>query len=203
MKQHGVEDWYIDSCQKIKYMFPKAHAVAYVLMAVRVAYYKLYHPLDYYISFLSLRANAYDIDAMLGGPQKILERLNHIQQRLNDNTQKSQVTNKERELITSLEVALEMCLRGYRFSNLSLKYSHSSIFIKDPNDPKALIPPFVVLEGLGENVGRSIMEAREQADFLSKEDLQSRTQLNTNHIKRLDELKVLQGLQESNQASLF
>ena len=184
-------------------MFPKAHAVAYVLMAVRVAYYKLYHPLDYYISFLSLRANAYDIDAMIGGPQKILERLNHIQQRLNDNTQKSQVTNKERELITSLEVALEMCLRGYRFSNISLKHSHSANFIKDPNDPKALIPPFVVLEGLGENVGRSIMEAREQADFLSKEDLQSRTQLNTNHIKRLDELKVLQGLQESNQASLF
>ena len=203
MKQHGVDDWYIDSCQKIKYMFPKAHAVAYVLMAVRVAYYKLYHPLDYYISFLSLRANAYDIDAMIGGPQKILERLNHIQQRLNDNTQKSQVTNKERELITSLEVALEMCLRGYRFSNISLKHSHSANFIKDPNDPKALIPPFVVLEGLGENVGRSIMEAREQADFLSKEDLQSRTQLNTNHIKRLDELKVLQGLQESNQASLF
>ena len=184
-------------------MFPKAHAVAYVLMAVRVAYYKLYHPLDYYISFLTLRANAYDIDAMLGGTHKILERLNHIQQRLSDNTQKNAVTNKERELVTSLEVCLEMCLRGYRFSNLSVDKSHASVFIKDPNDHKALIPPFVVLEGLGENVGRSIMEARKIAPFLSKEDLQSRTQLNYNHIKKLDELKVLEDLQESNQASLF
>jgi DNA polymerase III subunit alpha, Gram-positive type len=203
MKSNGVDDWYIDSCQKIKYMFPKAHAVAYVLMAVRVAYYKLYHPLDYYISFLSLRANAFDIDAMIGGPQKILERLNHIQQRLTDNTQKASVTNKERELITSLEVALEMCLRGYRFSNIDINNSHATLFIKDPNDPQALIPPFVVLEGLGENVGKSIMEAREHAPFLSKEDLQSRTQLNYNHIKRLDDMRVLKGLQESNQASLF
>ncbi len=203
MKSKGVEDWYIDSCQKIKYMFPKAHAVAYVLMAVRVAYYKLYHPLDYYISFLSLRANAFDVDAMIGGPHKILERLNHIQQRLNDNTQKASVTNKERELITSLEVALEMCLRGYRFSNIDINRSHATLFIKDPNDSQALIPPFVVLEGLGENVGKSIMEAREHAAFLSKEDLQSRTQLNYNHIKRLDDMKVLKGLQESNQASLF
>ena len=203
MQKHGVDDWYIESCQKIKYMFPKAHAVAYVLMAVRVAYYKLYHPLDYYISFLTLRANAYDIDAMLGGTHKILERLNHIQQRLNDNAQKNSVTNKERELVTSLEVSLEMLLRGYRFSNLSVDNSHASIFIKDPSDPKALIPPFIVLEGLGENVGRSIMEARKIAPFLSKEDLQSRTQLNYNHIKKLDELRVLKDLQESNQASLF
>jgi DNA polymerase-3 subunit alpha (Gram-positive type) len=203
MKSNGVDDWYIDSCQKIKYMFPKAHAVAYVLMAVRVAYYKLYHPLDYYISFLSLRANAFDIDAMLGGPHKILERLNHIQQRLSDNTQKGQVTNKERDMITSLEVALEMCLRGYRFSNIDINRSHATLFTKDPQDPLALIPPFVVLEGLGENVGKSIMEAREQATFLSKEDLQSRTQLNFNHIKRLDDLKVLKGLQDTNQASLF
>ena len=203
MKQHGVDDWYIDSCQKIKYMFPKAHAVAYVLMAVRVAYYKLYYPLDYYISFLSLRANAYDIDAMLGGPQKILERLNQIQQRLNDNTQKNGVSNKEKELVISLEVSLEMCLRGYRFSNIDINRSHATLFTKDPSDPLTLIPPFIVLEGLGENVGRSIMEARSQASFLSKEDLQSRTQLNFNHIKRLDELKVLKGLQETNQASLF
>lgn len=203
MKSNGVDDWYIDSCQKIKYMFPKAHAVAYVLMAVRVAYYKLYHPLDYYISFLSLRVNAFDIDAMLGGPHKILERLNHIQQRLNDNTQKNQVTNKEKDMITSLEVALEMCLRGYRFSNIDINRSHATLFTKDPNDPLALIPPFIVLEGLGENVGKSIMEAREQASFLSKEDLQSRTQLNFNHIKRLDDLKVLKGLQDTNQASLF
>jgi DNA polymerase III subunit alpha, Gram-positive type len=203
MRDHDVDDWYIDSCQKIKYMFPKAHAVAYVLMAVRVAYYKLYHPLDYYISFLTLRANAYDIDAMLGGTHKILERLNHIQHRLNDNSQKNSVTNKERELITSLEVSLEMCLRGYRFSNLSISSSHASVFVKDPHDPKALIPPFIVLEGLGENVGRSIMEARSIAPFLSKEDLQSRTQLNFNHIKKLDELKVLEDLQDSNQASLF
>jgi DNA polymerase III subunit alpha, Gram-positive type len=171
MKNHGVDDWYIDSCQKIKYMFPKAHAVAYVLMAVRVAYYKLYHPLDYYISFLTLRANAYDIDAMLGGTHKILERLNHIQHRLSDNNQKNQVTNKERELITSLEVSLEMCLRGYRFSNLSVNNSHASVFIKDPNDPKALIPPFIVLEGLGENVGRSIMEARNSCTISFKRRL--------------------------------
>lgn len=203
MQTQGVADWYIESCQKIKYMFPKAHAVAYVLMAVRVAFFKLYHPLDYYISFFSLRANAFDIDAMLGGPHAILQKMTAITQRLNDNSQKNGVTNKERDVFTTLEVALEMCLRGFRFANLSLLYSQATLFVKDPHDPLALIPPFVVLEGLGENVGRSIVEARNQLEFLSKEDLQNRTQLNYNHIKRLDELKVLQGLQETNQASLF
>ncbi len=203
MKKHDIDDWYIDSCQKIKYMFPKAHAVAYVIMAVRVAWYKVYEPLAYYITYFSLRANAFDIDIMLSDAKTVSNKLSEINRRLKDISEKFNVTNKEKELYNTLEAVLEMKLRGYTFSNIDLYQSQATTFAFDSKQSNALLLPFVVLDGLGANVARSIIEAREQAPFLSKEDLVNRTQLNFNHIKKLDSLGVLDHLQEENQCTLF
>ncbi len=203
MLQHKIDPWYIDSCKRIKYMFPKAHAVAYVIMAVRVAWFKVYHPLAYYVSYFSLRCNAYDIDVMRKGSQAILQRLTDIDRRLRDNNTKFQVTNKERELYNTLEVALEMTLRGYRFDNIDLRLSLADEFMIHPKDSRILIPPFKVLDGLGDNVARSIVDAREQCFFLSKEDLQNRTQINGTQIRKMEIMGVLDDLQDENQLSLF
>ena len=203
MLQHQIDQWYIDSCKRIKYMFPKAHAVAYVIMAVRVAWFKVYHPLAYYVSYFTLRCNAYDIDVMRKGSQSIIAKMTEIDKRLRDNNTKFQVTNKERDLYNTLEVALEMTLRGYRFNNIDLSLSMADEFVIHPQDSRILVPPFKVLDGLGENVARSIVEARQKCFFLSKEDLQSRTQINGTHVRKLEIMGVLDDLQDENQLSLF
>lgn len=203
MKKHEIEDWYIDSCQKIKYMFPKAHAVAYVMMSVRVAWFKLYYPLAYYISYFTLRSNAFDVDVMLSDASTVSNKLSEINRRLKDPAEKFKVTNKEKELYNTLEVVLEMKLRGFVFTPIDLYRSKATEFALDPTNNKAILMPFVVLDGLGANVAKSVIEARELAVFLSKEDLVTRSQLNYNHIKKLDSLGVLDDLQEENQCSLF
>lgn len=203
MRHHGIDQWYIDSCKRIKYMFPKAHAVAYVIMAVRVAWFKVYHPLAYYVSYFTLRCNAYDIDVMRKGSQAILARMTDIDKRMRDNSTKFQVTNKEKDLYSTLEVALEMTLRGYRFDNIDLRLSQADEFMIHPKDSRILVPPFKVLDGLGDNVARSIVEAREKCFFLSKEDLQIRTQINGTQIRKMEIMGVLDDLQDENQLSLF
>ena len=205
MQENNVPSWYVDSCWKIKYMFPKAHAVAYVMMAVRVAWFKVYYPLYYYISFFTLRCDYYDISVMIAGKDAVQARLRDIQGRMNskDWEIRRSVTNKEEGLITTLEVVNELYCRGYRISNLSLEHSEAAEWIIDPDDPKALIPSFITIDGLGESVALSIVEARHKMPFISKEDLLIRTQLSNTLIGKLDELHVLDGLQEENQMSLF
>lgn len=203
MAEHQVPEWYIQSCLKIKYMFPKAHAVAYVQMAVRVAWFKVHRPAIYYASFFSLRSTAFEYETLLLGHQKIYERLRSIQSRLSDPKLKSSVTNKEEELIPTLEVAYEMTSRGLRFAPLDLNLSPADEFRLDPQDPSALIPPFTVLDGLGVNVGRSIVEARANGPFLSKEDLQGRTLVNNTQLKKFESLGLLNHLDDQNQMSLF
>lgn len=203
MKQCGVEDWYIESCKKIKYMFPKAHAVAYVIMAIRIAWFKVHQPIYYYCMFFSIRCDAYDIETMINGEQAIRRRMNDISMRLQDNEQKRDVSKKEIDTYNSLELALEMVLRGYRFSNLDLMRSDSKTFIPDNRDKNRIIPPFSCIDGLGENVADTILEAREKGSFLSKEDLINRTSLSKTLAQKLEVLHVLEGLQDENQMSLF
>lgn len=203
MASYNVPDWYIQSCLKIKYMFPKAHAIAYVLMAVRVAWFKVNKPLIYYASYFSLRATAHEYETYVLGEAKVLERMKDIQRRLSDNRLKSSVTHKEAELVSSLEVVYEMMSRGYYFSPLNLNVSQASDFIVDPKNPKNLIPPFTIVDGLGENVAKSIVSARELKPFISKEDLVSRTLVNTSVIKKFDSFGLLNHLDEENQMSLF
>ena len=198
-----VPQWYIDSCQRIKYLFPKAHAVAYVLMAVRVAWFKVHYPLHYYAVYFTLRCSSYEYETMVKPTRVVRARLLNIQQRFNDMNLKKDVSSKEVDLISTLEAVYEMNSRGYKIAPLDLLLSHATEFILHPDDPTALIPPFVILDGLGENVAKSIIEARQIKAFISKEDLQKRTLINNTQINRFEDLGLLDGLDDKNQMSLF
>ncbi len=201
MQKHDVPDWYINSCQLIKYMFPKAHAVAYAMNAVRVAWYKVHMPAIYYAVYFSCRCDAYDIETMLKGTDAIYERLKDIQDRMAKGDKS--VTNKEESLEPVLEIALEMHLRGYHFNNISLEKSQAKNFIVDPDDENGIIPAFTSIDGLGESVGVSIVEARKKMPFLSKEDILKRTSVNNTQLAFMERIGMLKDLDEENQLSLF
>uniref|UniRef100_UPI0026F00CEF PolC-type DNA polymerase III n=1 Tax=Faecalibaculum rodentium TaxID=1702221 RepID=UPI0026F00CEF len=201
MKDNSVPDWFIDSCKKIKYMFPKAHAVAYVMNAVRIAWFKVHMPVYYYCQFFSIRCDAYDIGVMMQGEGAIRERMNGIRAMRDNKTEKP--SDKELAIYDTLELALEMVLRGYRFSRISMERSDATEFIPDPEDEKAIIPPFTSVDGLGANVGKSVVAARTERPFLSKEDVLRRTQLSRTLLDKLDSLGACQDLDEENQMTLF
>ncbi len=203
MKANGVEDWYIESCEKIKYMFPKAHAVAYVMMAIRIAWFKVHHPIYYYSMFFSIRCDAYEIDTMIKGEAAIRARMNEIAMRMDDPILKKEVTKKDKDIYNTLELALEMILRGYRFANIDIMRSDATQFLPDPQDKNVLIPPFTSVDGLGESVAVTVCEARAKGGFLSKQDLQNRTALSATLVKKLESMHVLDGMQDENQMSLF
>lgn len=194
MRSNGVPDWYIDSCKKIKYMFPKAHAAAYVLMAVRIAYFKVHFPILYYTAYFTVRAADFDLHAMTKGSVSIKVKVDEI------NSKGLDAAPKERSLMTVLEIALEMCERGYHFKKVDLYRSHASDFIIDG---MGLIPPFNAIPGLGTNVAKTIVEARKDGEFLSKEDLQQRGRVSKTLIEYMDTLGCLEGMPEANQLSLF
>lgn len=201
MKDNNVPDWYMDSCRKIKYMFPKAHAVAYVMMAIRIAWFKVHMPLIYYCQYFSIRCDAYDIHTMVQGRDAIEKRMYGIQQTRQDKTQK--VSDKELAIYDGLELALEMVMRGFHFSNLSISRSAATEFRVDPDDDKAIIPPFTSVDSLGANVAKSIVAAREEREFISKEDVLNRTQLSRTLLDRLDFMGALEDLDDENQMTLF
>lgn len=203
MKENNIPSWYVDSCRKIKYMFPKAHAVAYVMMAMRVAWFKVHQPLAYYAVYFTLRVNAYEIETMTGSVDDVTRRLQSIQMRLQNYETKRDVTSKEQSLIDTFEVTLELLARGYKISPIDLYLSDATEFILDPRDDKAILPPFNVVDGLGDTVAQTVVEARKEIEFLSKQDLMSRTALSTSLVKKLDDLGVTRDLPETNQLSLF
>lgn len=200
LREHGIPEFYIDACNKIKYLYPKAHAVAYATMAVRVGYFKVYYPLEFYAVWFSVRCDAYDIWTMLAGFEKTKERYDQLTRLLNDRTQK--IVKKDEDLHDMFEVCIEMFERGYKFGNIDLYKSDATKFICD-HENGLLIPPFIVLDGLGEAAADSVIEARKDGAFKSKEDLLRRTKLNGTNVEDLDRLGVLKGLGESDQMSLF
>lgn len=202
MKEHNVPDYYIESCSKIKYLFPKGHACAYVMMAIRVAYYKVYYPLEFYATFFSLRCEQYDIDAMIQGIDAIHARLEEFLSRRRSNNVELALSVKEEEIEKTLQLALEMCERGYKFSNIDIERSDAVNFVVDKEN-KALIPPFKVLDGLGENGANEIIRARNERPFESQEDLKNRAKITEKNLKKLRELHVLDHLRENDQLSLF
>ncbi|MGE0910056.1 PolC-type DNA polymerase III [Bacillus atrophaeus] len=194
MKNNKVPDWYIDSCKKIKYMFPKAHAAAYVLMAVRIAYFKVHHALLYYAAYFTVRADDFDIDTMIKGSTAIKAVMDDI------NSKGLDASPKEKNLLTVLELAREMCERGYSFQKVDLYRSSASEFIIDGN---SLIPPFNSIPGLGTNAALNIVKARGEGEFLSKEDLQKRGKVSKTILEYLDRHGCLEALPDQNQLSLF
>ncbi|GBF11277.1 PolC-type DNA polymerase III [Tepidibacillus sp. HK-1] len=196
MKKNQVPDWYIDSCQKIKYMFPKAHAVAYVLMAIRIAYFKVYYPIYYYATYFTVRADEFDVKLMMSGSKSIRDKIQEI-------TEKGiQASPKEKGLLIVLELALEMIERGFYFKNVDLYRSDATKFIVE-EDEKGLIPPFSAIPGIGVNAAQNIVQARNEGEFLSIEDLQNRAKASKTIIELLDEHDCLKGLPNTNQLSLF
>ncbi|MDZ5473442.1 PolC-type DNA polymerase III [Bacillus sp. 31A1R] len=194
MRKNEVPEWYIDSCKKIKYMFPKAHAAAYVLMAVRIAYFKVHHPLLYYAAYFTVRAEDFDVDAMVKGPQAIRAKVEEI------NDKGLEASTKEKNLLTVMEIALEMSQRGFSFKKVDLYNSSASEFIIDGD---SLIPPFNSIPGLGTNAAINIVKARQEGEFLSKEDLQQRGKVSKTIIEFLDNHGCLEALPDQNQLSLF
>ncbi|MFC7784334.1 MULTISPECIES: PolC-type DNA polymerase III [unclassified Rossellomorea] len=194
MKKNGVPDWYIDSCLKIKYMFPKAHAAAYVLMAVRIAYFKVHHALLYYAAYFTVRAEDFDIEAMVRGSQAVRAKIEEI------NSKGLDASPKEKNTLTVLELALEMCERGYKFQKVDLYRSQAAEFVIDGD---SLIPPFNSIPGLGTNAAINIVNARQDGEFLSKEDLQQRGRVSKTIIEYLDNHGCLEALPDKNQLSLF
>ncbi|MBB6452886.1 DNA polymerase-3 subunit alpha (Gram-positive type) [Salirhabdus euzebyi] len=194
MKKHDVPDWYIDSCKKIKYMFPKAHAAAYVLMAVRIAYFKVHYPIQFYAAYFTVRASDFELETMIKGSQAIRKRIEEILAKGND------ATPKEKSLLTVLEISLEMCERGFSFQKVDLYRSSASEFIVDG---QTLIPPFNAIDGLGTNAALNIVKARQEGDFLSKEDLRERSRISKTVLEYLDNQGCLEGLPDANQLSLF
>nr|WP_083180133.1 PolC-type DNA polymerase III [Paenibacillus yonginensis] len=194
MKRCKVPNWYIDSCLKIQYMFPKAHAAAYVISAVRTAYFKLYHPIEYYATYFSVRGEDFDIELFCQGYEAINRKIDEIEQK------GFQALPKEKSMLPILEMALEMTARGFSFKSIDLYRSDATKFIVDGD---SLIPPFSALAGIGENAAKNIAAAKEQGEFLSIEDFQQKSKASKTIIELLGQLGCFRGLPESNQLSLF
>ncbi|WP_054956111.1 PolC-type DNA polymerase III [Paenibacillus dakarensis] len=194
MKRCKVPQWYIDSCLKIQYMFPKAHAAAYVISAVRTAYFKLYHPIEYYATYFSVRAADFDIELCCQGYDAILRRIVEIEQL------GFQASMKEKSLLPILEMALEMTARGFSFKSIDLYRSDALRFTVDGD---SLIPPFSALQGIGDNAARNIAAAKEAGEFLSIEDFQQKAKASKTAVELLTQMGCFRGLPESNQLSLF
>lgn len=194
MHEANVPEWYIDACLKIKYMFPKAHAAAYVLMALRIAYFKVYFPQIYYAAYFSVRADDFDLVAMAHGKQAVKEQMAQINAKGND------ATAKEKNLFTVLELANECLERGYKFKMVDLKKSAVSDWLIDGD---SLLAPFAAIPGLGLNVAKQIVAAREEKPFLSKEDLAKRGKVSQTIIDYMTVNHVLDDLPDENQLSLF
>ena len=199
MQEAKVPDHYIDSCKKIKYLFPKAHAAAYVTMAVRVAWFKLHRPLAYYSTFFTIRSKQYDIKTMIQSPKIIFEKLDKYKLQ---RAQLRKLPPKDEAIEYTLTIALEMKERGYEINNVDIQRSHATEFLID-EEKQSIIPPFIVLDGIGNNAAISIIEARKERPFLSQEDLKRRTKLSQTNIEDLRELGALNSLEERDQVSLF
>ncbi len=200
IKQHNIPDWYIDSCLKIKYLFPKAHATAYVIMALRVAWYKLHYPLEFYVTYFTIKSDLFDLRTALLGKDEVEKKIANIKQRSNDNVLKQSIKKKEEDMLTVYEVMLEMFARGLSFKNIDITKAHNTNFLIDEGK---IMPPFICVNGLGEIAARNIYNSRMEKHFTSKEDLMKRGGFSTTVLKELDELKITTNLKESDQLSLF
>ena len=196
MEKAGIEKWFIDSCAKIKYMFPKAHAAAYVISAFRIAYYKVHYPAIYYATYFSTRFSDFDIVCMIKGYSSIKSKIVEINEKGYD------VTNKEASVLETLKLALEATARGINFGNLDIMKSDAKDFII-AEDGATLIPPFRTIDGLGDTVAQSICEEAKKKPFLSIEDFQKRCRVSTTLIDKMRQMDLFGDLPESSQLSLF
>ncbi len=194
MKSNDVPTWYIESCKKIKYMFPKAHAVAYVMMSFRIAYFKVHHPLSFYVTFFSTKVDDFDADLICKGKNHVVEKINELSNSINN------LKQKEKDLVTVLEVVYEAYSRGINFLKVDLYNSDCDKFIIKDN---SILPPLRSLQGVGANAAMNIVNERSKGKFLSIEDIRIRAKISKTVIETLMVHGCLEGLPEQNQLSLF
>ena len=195
MQDANIPDWFIDSCEKIKYMFPKAHAAAYVISAFRIAWYKVHMPVYFYSSWLTSKATDVDVENMIKGYNSIKARLEDIE------AKGYEATNKETGQAESLKVALEATARGIKFLNVDLYESEATVW-KTKNETE-IYPPFNSIEGLGDTVAKNIVKERDKSKFISIEDVQKRAKISQTLIDKMKEMDILKDLPDSNQLTLF
>ncbi|SFX31910.1 DNA polymerase-3 subunit alpha [Thermoactinomyces sp. DSM 45891] len=195
MRKNNVPEWYIDSCKKIKYMFPRAHACAYVTMAVRIAWYKVHMPIHYYAAFFYRLLSSFDLENIIKGEGQVRKTTLDIKEKEKNYS----ASPKERSSITALELAQEFYARGFKFKPIDLYQSHASRFMIDGD---FLIPPFATIPGLGANVAQNMAESRKNGEFLSIDDFQKRTKASGTVVDSLKGYGCLIDLPESNQLTL-
>ena len=196
MKEHGVPEWYMKSCEKIKYMFPKAHAAAYVTNAFRIAWFKVHIPLAYYAAYYSIRAKAFDAGHMIFGKEKVKNKMKDIEIK----NQKKEATKAELDMYDDLEIVLEMYERGFEFLPIDLYESDATKFkIEDGK----LRPPLNSIPGFGTVAAQGIERARKDGKFMSIDDLKIRAKIGTSGAELLKQFGCLEGMSQSNQISLF
>lgn len=196
MLENNIPEWYIESCKRIKYMFPRAHAVAYVMMSYRLAWFKVYYPEAFYATYFTTKVADFNSNVILAGAKSILENIDTI----NANTQSNEASAKDGALLTVYEVAYEMLARGYEFTPAKLGVSTATKF--GVYEGKVILP-FVALEGVGETAAKSFVDEYEKAPYKTIEDIRIRAGLNKNAVNALKEHGVLQGLSETDQLSFF
>ncbi|MBQ7352932.1 MAG: PolC-type DNA polymerase III [Clostridia bacterium] len=194
MRDNKIPDWYISSCKKIKYMFPKAHAAAYVISAIRLGWYKVHRPLEFYAAYLSVAPGGFEASMVANGKSGILFRIDEIEKKGND------ATAKEKETVVALQIAYECLARGIEFLPVDFTKSDSFNFL--PENGKIRLP-FSSIEGIGENAAIKIKEARESNEVFSVEDFQQKTMLTKAVMEILENNHVFDNLAKTNQISLF
>lgn len=200
MLEQGVPDWYIWSCKKIKYMFPKAHAAAYVMMAWRIAYCKINYPLAYYAAFFSIRSKAFSYEIMCQGRPHLDNVLGEYQRRADSGDIKEKLSAVEEDQVKDMKIVQEMYARGFEFLPIDIFTAHSRNF--QVIDGK-IMPPLSSIDGLGEKAADAIVEAAKDGPFLSKDDFRLRTKASKTIIDKMADLGILGNIPESNQISIF
>jgi len=195
MKNNDVPQWYIDSCQKIKYMFPKAHAVAYVINAFRIAYCKVHYPVAFYSSHFTVKRGALNPQIVAGGKKEIIKTMENL---LVDG--RRNLSHNDASSLDSLEIALEMVERGVKMRTIDIYKSHTSRCIIENEE---IIPPLTSFPGLGEAAAESVVTERQKDKFSSVEDIQRRTLCNRTILEKMFKSGVFGDLPESDQMSLF
>ncbi|ASU14781.1 DNA polymerase III PolC-type [Mesomycoplasma hyopneumoniae] len=198
-----VPSWYIESLQKIGYLFPKAHAVAYAMKAWKIAYFKLYHPLAFYSSYFSIRPDVKDLETLIQPVEKIREKISILnKKRLESQKGIQQLSAKEKDLIQFLEISLELKSRGFEIEKVSLEKSEAQEWIINKEN-NSLIPPFIAIDGIGDVNARKIVQARNLRPFSSIEDFEKRTETNSTSLKKLKELGIFDKISKSAQVNIF
>ena len=194
MEEHNVPQWYIDSCNKIKYLFPKAHAAAYVTNAFRIAWFKVHIPKAYYTAYFSIRADAFDSEVMCHGIERVKNKMKEIELLGNN------ATKTEQDMYETLEIVHEMYLRGITFLPIDIYQSEASKFKMEDD---GIRPPLNSIPGFGTVAAQGVIEARKDGEFMSIDDLKIRARVGQSGIEMLKKAGCLEGMTQSNQMSLF